>query len=186
MSAIVAGAAMLCCAPASANVIYTLTFYDDWSFSTVQGTAVLELNFATVAAGYNYNGSLAPVLVSLTTSNLNGHGTYSITPANLNAPSQFQTGAAGQMYTLTATQAGSGAASVLFLDLYTNVWQLHNGYWNGPTADDGTFKISGPTLKAAPVPGPLAGAGLPGLMIAGAGFLAWRRRRNDRVGAAAD
>jgi hypothetical protein len=34
-----------------------------------------------------------------------------------------------------------------------------------------------PTITLSAVPGPIAGAGLPGLIFAGVGFLAWRRRR---------
>jgi hypothetical protein len=38
-------------------------------------------------------------------------------------------------------------------------------------------------INAAPVPGPIFGAGLPGLVMALAGFVAWRRRRKQAAAA---
>jgi hypothetical protein len=41
----------------------------------------------------------------------------------------------------------------------------------------GGFVLDNIALNAAPVPGPIVGAGLPGLWMAFGGFLAWRRRK---------
>ena len=173
-------------APASANVVYNLTFK---SFSNVvEGTGTLTLNFATLAQDFNVNQTLNAILVGIVTSDLNGHGVFTITPANLASGSQFQTGNVGQIFTLTATQSGSGPATLLFLDLFTSSWQLHNGNNNGPTADQGSFSITGPTFvaggdaTATPIP-----AALP-LFASGAGllsFLGWRKKRKNAAANAA-
>jgi len=41
------------------------------------------------------------------------------------------------------------------------------------------FTINDTVISASPVPGPVVGAGLPGLMMAFGGLIAWRRRRNQ-------
>jgi hypothetical protein len=161
-------------APAKANVVYNITF-DNFG-STVEGTGTLTLNFSTLAQDENLNESLSSILVSITTSNLDGHGSFSITPSNLASGSQFQTGNVGQIFTLTAEEAGSGASSVLFLDLFTNSWQLHNGNDNGATADQGSFTITGPSVvSATPLPTTLP------LFAGGLGFVGYLTRRRKRT-----
>ena len=51
------------------------------------------------------------------------------------------------------------------------------GYSVAGGASYGDDRLGAVTLEAAPVPGPIMGAGLPGLVMALGGLLAWRRRR---------
>jgi hypothetical protein len=46
----------------------------------------------------------------------------------------------------------------------------------------GADRLGVVTLQASPVPGPIAGASLPGLAMALGGFFAWRRRRSQNPG----
>lgn len=182
--------AMILPSAANAAVVYNLTFKDYGS--TVEGTGVLTLNLAQVSDAYGLGyQSLAPLLVSIVTTDIHGHGAFNITPANLASGSAIQTAGTfdpppGHIYTLTATQAGSGSSSVLFLDLYTNTWQIHSQNANGPTVDQGFLVVTGPSLlvvsSEVPLPAALplfaSGAGL-------AGFLLHRRRRRDLAPAGA-
>lgn len=77
----------------------------------------------------------------------------------------------------------SGAGSlILYWDgptWYFNTVSAPDGRWflgyNNVSADAGLSYSW--TLAAVPVPGPVVGAGLPGLMMALGGLLVWRRKR---------
>jgi hypothetical protein len=97
-----------------------------------------------------------------------------------------------QPITIANTMTGNGSAGFLFDVSSSELAGLNSSVFN--LSNSGTFRIGisanladvtgGPdsfnAVAAAPVPSPIAGAGLPGLVFAAGGLLALARRRRSR------
>lgn len=172
--------------PVQASVIYDLTF-DNAAGTVSEGTGVLTLNLATVADAYGLNTSSTSIFTSLSTGNIDGNGTFTVTPSNLSSfyiqTSLATDPPAGHIYTLTVTETeptiDQTSGDVLFIDLYTGSWQIHGQY--DSTVDSGELVVAGPSLGATPLPAtlPLFSGGLGAL-----GLLGWRRKRKASAASA--
>jgi hypothetical protein len=170
-------------APANATVVYNLTF-DNSAGNVVEGTGVLTLNLATVADAYGLNTNNTNIFISVSTGDINGHGSFLITPSNL-AQFYIQTSTTsdpppGHIYTLTVAETVPPSnqqyppTNILILDLYTNTWQIHGQY--DSTIDSGKLLVAGPYLGTSATPLP---AGLP-LFATGLGTIGLLVRRAKR------
>lgn len=168
--------------PSRASVVYQLTFL---SGSSTVGSGTVTLDFDAISDTFNLNQGLKPILTSITTSNINGQGAYTLLPGDLADWSYFGTGAAGQVYTFTAVQLGVGTSDSLFLHLYSHEWQLHKGAWYGQTVMSGELLISGPGLpeevEAPPLETPLPAAAILFASGLGAVTLLARRRKSTNT-----
>jgi hypothetical protein len=158
---------------AKADTIYDISVNNGFSGDTLTGTVDLGTtgNIVAFDLTLNFRGTNFALNSSAGgTETLTGNG-FSSSPTNL----FFNYGGSGFLQ----FQEGTGFAEFCASSCVSTAFFA--GLWFGSDLDNvtGQGEVGNQVIgtAAVPVPGPIAGAGLPGLILASGGLLWWRRRQ---------
>jgi hypothetical protein len=199
-----ASAVALLSTEASANVIL-VSFTANPSTISAGGQTTLDVTFS-LSADPNFTGTFNglpdyysysnPYFVSGSIDLYSGDGQVSVLPIGLGASATFtyaspgtytpsfsisgEYSESGQVnYYTGSTGVDCGFFGCTYYPIYATEYFTSNQFFN--FGGDGSVVVV-PAFN--PVPGPIAGAGLPGLIFAGGGLLGWWRRKRPAQAAA--